>query len=382
MSESWQSALKRWLDAGLLDAAAAERIRAYESSQGGMLRQGRLGLIVFALGALLLTAGVLLFVAAHWDSLGPGARFALVLAAIAVLHAGGAAAAARGSPALATTLHAVGTGAFGAGIYLAGQVFHMAEHWPAALLLWAAGAAVAAYLLRQWPQVVWLAVLAPAWLWGEWVAAHAKLQAWRDLTPAAVGLFLLACAYLAARPAESTERWRRALAWLGAVALIPASVAVAMAGDVDRALAVSGRHELADAVRPLAWAVAIVLPLALAWLLRGRDAVWMLVALAWALLLAQVSPHTDAGELAMFGLLELGAGGVVLWGLRDGQRLAVNVGVLGFALATLGFYFASLYDRFGRALGLIGLGVLFIGGGWLLERARRRLLARLPERRP
>ena len=30
----------------------------------------------------------------------------------------------------------------------------------------------------------------------------------------------------------------------------------------------------------------------------------------------------------------------------------------------------------------LGLGVLFIGGGWLLERTRRRLLARLPEHRP
>ena len=382
MSDAWQSALKRWQNAGLVDEATAERIRAFEAGQGGVLRQGRLALIVFALGALLLTAGALLFIAAHWDSLGPGGRFAIVLAAIAVLHAGGAVAAARGSSALSATLHAVGTGVFGAGIYLAGQVFHMAEHWPAALLLWAAGAAVGVGLLRQWPQVLWLAVLAPAWLWGEWMTAHAPSMGWRDLTPVAVGFFLLACAYLFARPAESTERWRRALAWLGAIALIPVAVALAMAGDVERAFVGVGQREVEGTARWLAWVVATALPLALAWWWRGREAVWILVALAWALLLALVSPHTNAGELAMYGLLAIGAIGIVLWGLRDGQRLAVNVGVLGFALAMLGFYYASLYDRFGRALGLIGLGVLFIGGGWLLERTRRRLVARLPERRP
>ena len=116
MSEGWQGALKRWLDAGLVDAATADRIRAFESARGGIARQGRLALIVFAFGGLLLTAGVLLFVAAHWDSLAPGARFALVLAMIAVLHAGGAAAAARGNSALAATLHAAGTGALGAGM--------------------------------------------------------------------------------------------------------------------------------------------------------------------------------------------------------------------------------------------------------------------------
>lgn len=379
MSEGWQSALKRWLDAGLVDTATADRIRAFESAQGGVLRQGRLTLVVFALGALLLTAGVLLFVAAHWDGISPAGRFALVLAIVAALHAGGAFAS-RSSPALAATLHAVGTGAFGAGIYLAGQVFHMAEHWPAALLLWAAGAAAAVYLLRQWPQVLWIAVLAPAWLWGEWMAAHAPQMGWRHVTPAVVGVFLLACAYLMARPADSAVRWRRALAWLGAVALIPAAIAVAMAGDVDRAFAGVEATEVAGALRVLAWAVAIALPFALAWFLRGRVAAWLLAALAWALVLVQVSPRSDAGELALYALLEVGAVGVVLWGLRDGQRLAVNVGVLGFALATLAFYFASLYDRLGRALGLIGLGVMFIGGGWLLERARRRLVARLPER--
>jgi len=212
------------------------------------------------------------------------------------------------------------------------------------------------------------------------MSAHAPQMGWRDMTPAVVGIFLLACAYLVARPADSAARWRRALAWLGAVALIPAAVAVAMAGDVDRAF--EGVPEIAGAARLVAWSVAIALPLALAWFLRGRDAAWLLAALAWALMLVQVSPRTDAGELLMYALLEVGAVGVVLWGLRDGQRLAVNVGVLGFALATVGFYFASLYDRLGRALGLIGLGVLFIGGGWLLERARRRLVARLPERRP
>jgi hypothetical protein len=31
-------------------------------------------------------------------------------------------------------------------------------------------------------------------------------------------------------------------------------------------------------------------------------------------------------------------------------------------------------DKFGRSLGLIGLGILFLAGGWALERTRRRLV--------
>jgi uncharacterized membrane protein len=376
MSDGWSAALKRWLESGVVDIATAERIRAYEAAQGGVQRQGRLTLIAFALGALLLAAGILLFVAAHWDEMSPGGRFALVLAILAGLHAGGAAAS-RASPGLSATLHAVGTAALGAGIYLSGQIFHMAEHWPTALLLWSVGAAVGVYLLRQWPQVLWLAVLVPAWLWGEWTDAQPPHAVWRGLSPVAVGMFLLACAYLMAKPAETAARWRRSLAWLGAIALIPAGIALAMSSDIDWTMFGTEYPEVTGTPRMVAWSVAVALPLALAWFLRGRESVWLLAALAWALVLMQVSPRSDAGELAMYGLLALGAVGVVFWGLRDQQRLAINVGVLGFALAVLGFYFSSLYDKLGRALGLIGIGVLFIGGGWLLERARRRLIARL-----
>lgn len=377
MSRDWQASLERWTAAGLVDAAAAERIRAWEAEHGGEAKRSRLALIAFAFGALLLTAGVLLFVAAHWDRLTPGGRFALVLAMIAVLHVGGALAA-RSSAALSATLHAAGTAALGAGIYLSGQIFHMAEHWPGALMLWSFGAAVGVWLLRQWPQVLWLALLAPVWLWGEWVEAQPPFGAWFGMTPAAVGAFLLACAYLAASPPDSSARWRRALAWLGAIALIPAGIALGASSEwSDMGGLGLTRPEIGRVALVVAWALGTVLPLALAWFLRGREAAWLLVALAWAVLMSQMRPSSNVEELAQYALFALGAAGIVLWGVKDQQRLAINVGVLGFAVAVYSFYFSSVFDKLGRAFGLIGIGILFIGGGWLLERMRRRLLGRI-----
>jgi uncharacterized membrane protein len=61
--------LARWQSAGLLDEATATAIRSYERAQlrpGGRQWQVLLALI---LGAILLGAGVLLFVAAHWGTL-------------------------------------------------------------------------------------------------------------------------------------------------------------------------------------------------------------------------------------------------------------------------------------------------------------------------
>jgi uncharacterized membrane protein len=376
MSNSWQSALARWTAAGVVDAATAERIRGWEAGHGGDASWSRLALIAFGLGGLLLIAGVLLFVAAHWDDLSPTGRFALVLAMIAVTHAGGAFAA-RSSAGLSATLHAVGTGALGAGIYLAGQIFNMAEHWPGALMLWSFGAAAGVLLLRQWPQVLWLAVLAPGWLWGEWMEVQAPDMFGRGMKPAAVGLFLLACAYLAASLPEGSSSWRRALAWLGALLVIPAAALMASGVFDAWPLFSEPSEKLSMGWLVIGWGLSIVLPLALAFALRGRAAVYLLVALAWALVVLQIDTRGDAGELGLYALLAAGAAGTVMWGVKDQQRHAVNVGVLGFALAVVAFYFSSVFDKLGRSLGLIGIGVIFIGGGWLLERVRRRLVGRI-----
>ena len=123
------------------------------------------------------------------------------------------------------------------------------------------------------------------------------------------------------------------------------------------------------------WAVALGLPLALALAARG-GAAWMnAVAAVWVLALAQAA---SAGEsLWIYGLCALGAFGLILWGLHEARRERVDLGVAGFALTLIAFYFSSLMDKLGRSLGLMGLGLLFLAGGWQLERLRRRLNARI-----
>ena len=67
--------------------------------------------------------------------------------------------------------------------------------------------------------------------------------------------------------------------------------------------------------------------------------------------------------------------------MRQASRALVNLGIVYFALAVAWFYFSNIFDKIGRSLGLIGLGVLFLAGGWGLELTRRSLLARM-ERPP
>jgi hypothetical protein len=71
--------------------------------------------------------------------------------------------------------------------------------------------------------------------------------------------------------------------------------------------------------------------------------------------------------------------GVIAWGVLDRRAERINLGIAGFALTVLVFYFSDVMDKLGRSASLIVLGLLFLGGGYLLEQARRRLVATVRE---
>lgn len=382
MRHPWEARLRRWVEAGLLDPQAAERIRAYESAASAEHKFGWPVRIALAFGGLLIAAGVLLFVAAHWDRISPAARFSLVLLLVAVFHAGGALVAERFA-ALATVLHAVGTASLGAGIYLGGQIFHLEEHWPGALLLWSVGAAVAWWLLRDHAQMLFTALLVPIWLVGEWIVAAGHNRHPDLILP--TGIILLSITYLGARRAGN-HPGERVLTLLGGGVLVPGVLFAIFEGWEFG----SSPDRLSAGLRAAGWTVAIGLPLALAWVLRRGGAwvnvlwaVWALVLGFLALELGYNAPNPVRmvwSELGIYAWCALGAVGMTAWGWYEARRERIDLGAAGFALTVVIFYFSNVMDKMGRATSLIGLGALFLIGGWLLERTRRRLVAGVKER--
>ncbi len=370
MRSDWESRLECWTAAGVVDAAAASRIRDWESQHAHP--QGLRWPIWIALvfGALLLGAGVFLFVSAHWDELSPGQRMALVLFMVAGFHIGGAAAAGR-FEGLSVALHAIGTLALGAGIALAGQIFNLGEHWPAAILLWAAGAALAWVLLRHWTQAALTAILVPCWLSGEWWVRMNDSGA-DYMVPVAAGICALSFTYLSARRAPDDDALRQALGWLGGIALLPAACATAMMTWQKE----PGRRE-----QWIAWSLAILLPLAIAVLLRGLRAWWNALAIAWTLVLVAANGgHGDRAQVYLW--CAVGAVGLAAWGIHESRPARINLGIAGFAITVLAFYFSNVMDKLSRSGSLMALGILFLGGGYLAERTRRRLIARIRPEAP
>lgn len=373
MPEDIRRLLTRWTSAGVIDGDTAARIQAFEE------RRGRTSVfrwpiaIALTFGAVMLAAGVLLFVSAHWDSLSPPIRFTLALLLVAVFH-GAAAAVADRFPALAGTLHLVGSMALGAGIFLTAQIFNLDEHWPSGLLLWAAGAAIAWWILADWTQLGLVAILAPAWLCAEWwVANNPANYGATDLARVAVsGVFLLSVAYFTMIHGQRRDGRGRMFLWVGGLAFAPAALAlVAISADI----AGSGAPEaqaLPASMRAAGWSVALGIPLLVAGGTR-RAAAWpFALAVAWVLVL--INLRSWIGTTALYPWWVLGATGIAAWGVRDGRGERVNMGAAIFAATVLTFYFSQVMDRLGRSASLIGFGVIFIAGGWMLERVRRRLV--------
>jgi len=373
MAQTWSALVTKWLEAGVIDADTAGRIREFESRHAPAATLGWPVMLALGFGGLLLGSGVLLFVSAHWDAMSPSTRFALVLAMVAVFHVAGAATVEH-FPSLATTLHALGTVTLGAGIALAGQIFNLEEHWPAGVMMWAVGAG-AAWLLRRDPaQLALVAILVPAWLVSEWTEYTRPWYSGDAFRVAACFTFLLALVYFTAEARDRTSTTRRVLMWIGGIALLPAAGAVSQnfaSGFTGYGTPLPATQTL---VTGIGWLIAIAVPLTIAvWIQRAKA--WpILLAVAWTLVLVFIPRAGDAWWLYAWWCV--GATALVTWGVLEAQSERINIGAVIFAATVLAFYFSHIMDKLGRSASLVGLGLLFLGGGWLLERTRRRLIAR------
>ncbi len=386
-----ESLLNRWQTAGLLDSGAADRIRVFESAQTGPAaesskRLGWQGMVALILGAILLACGVVLFVSAHWDEIGPGARYALVMAMVCVFHVGGAVTRDK-FHGLSTALHAVGTVSTGAAIALVGQIFNIQEHWPAAILLWAIAALAGWALLRDEAQETLALLLFPAWIVSEFAFA-AEGHIGQDVY---IGRFLMVWAVLYLTLFLGS-RHKIVRGILFAVAAISAVVAVLLMAESWRSW--SGQQTfLPFHTRVWGWIEIALLPLFFS-LVRLRKsllpvaaAIALSIALPWCnhnwvehYQYANSSPGSyTQSEPNIYAHILVAAFCVFIiwWGVRQASKALVNLGIVGFAITVAWFYFSDIFDKIGRSLGLIGIGILFLAGGWALEKMRRRLLTQM-----
>lgn len=153
--------IARWEAAGLIDAVTAAALRRDADSRPGGVSFGQ---ILSILAAVLIGASILLLIAANWELIPRLVRVGLIFALIGGGYVGGALLKGRGNGAFAEAAYMLGAVAFGAGIALIAQMYHLSGEETQAIFLWCGGTALAALALRSGPLTAGAVLLAATWM--------------------------------------------------------------------------------------------------------------------------------------------------------------------------------------------------------------------------
>jgi uncharacterized membrane protein len=363
-----------WLEAGIIDAAQAERIVDFErgsAQPGGERVAGALG----SLGGILLGLGVLLLVAANWDGLGSTAKLLMLLVAMVVAHLVAVRADVRGAPQwVGTAGHTVGTLVFGGAVFLLGQTFNVKAHDPLGFLVLALAATATAVLAGR-QLIGWISAAA----WGAWGMHEFVLSlSSSDSEEAAIAIIgaglLLALAVLTVGWLVETHRDFGVLGVpyrsLAMAALLAVLVPISFAWRFDTGT------RIVDATTQVIVVLAIALVAAALLALRGRVRRSRLlgasiVAAALLVTLAVLVQDALVAGLVANAMLVAGGFGLAAIGLIDEERETYAWGVLWVIAFVAARYIDVLVELDLGGLAFIGGGLLLLGCAWLVGRSRR-----------
>lgn len=431
VSRDWVQTLPResarWVQGGLISEEQRTAILGlYPADAAG--QRDRTVLILTVLGSVLLGAGVILFFAANWPRIPAEVKLGAILAAVVGAYGAGywLQFVRTDFPRLGQALIFLGSLFYGAGVWLVAQIYHLDAHYPNGFLMWAVGVLPVAWAVSS-PLLLYLSTI----LLGIWsVTEQGSFASYNVLFP----LILLGGVLPLARRLGTAlaEAAVPAGLWLWFVMNLPAhagtngsyggltvartmllfgvaTVLVGLVREVRSTSADSRPYLSVGAVLTLAGAyvltfhvygeqaqVAPSLFSGSAYLVGGVS-VMLAAAVAGAVLYVR---QTGAARGVMVGALALpvlgalvanllpdtvrmvafnlllfaGTIGLTVAGIRRRSELLVNLGLLAFIIHVVTRYFDLFFAAMDRSLFFVLGGVLLLGGGWALERNRRRWL--------
>ncbi|MFC0590084.1 DUF2157 domain-containing protein [Novosphingobium aquiterrae] len=359
--------LSAWVEAGVIDPAAAARIRAFEGQHSRPLALWA----VIGIGALAIALGLISVVAANWDAIPATVRLGIHLALLA-----GAAIAlwvlrgrnAWGEEALLFVFGALGLTFMG----------HIGQAYQTTSPLWQ-------------PLAIWLVLFAPLFLLRgqSWLAALGLggvliVAVWsfaadhdaRDgsflvfALPTALPLVLAPLGAVLRVRSDRAAFWRR-LEELGfGYALGGASLIAITSGIQERA---TGWYADRAWTNLMIWAAAAFAAAAAVWLVRSdrsnRTAAVVLAAAGIVALLAwPIQSMQVAGALLFMALWAV----VAACALRGGWRGVFQLAVAVLALRLIVLSFELEDDLLSSGAGLIVSGLLILGIAWVAVRVARK----------
>jgi uncharacterized membrane protein len=427
--------LPDWEKSGWVTSEGAAAILM---SAGTTPSKARLPIIIGFLGAILIAASVMTVIAANWDGIPRIWKLALLLSAMAVSYLAAWRFSRADHEGFADIALLIGTAVFGGAIMLVGQIYHIGNHFPDGILVWAIGALAAALLTSSrsallislaaalywsgiemlelnwqlhWPFLVfWLAsaALVALWKWEigyrivtlaimAWLAIivfkYADAADWNALNFGAVVMLFMAALFsashlmsLASAPKDNVDKW------LGfGLSARPWALVFLLGGTVSFRF-----MTVIDTVHPLEgtiWTVWLGGSLVLAGIATALtgfaivkhklsivDGAAILGAAALPLVFAIIA-NTDPGiiEALWAGLVSAAVAiGICVWAMNYGQEhhypKAVNLGFLAFGFEVLYIYFETFGTLLDTAIFLAIGGLVLLALAWFLNRLRKRFV--------
>lgn len=386
-------AFEVWRERGQLNEAQIQELRRTLDESQSTLRSGRAVVLFSTLGAVLVGLGTILFVASHWDTMGPLARSFVLVATYLLSVAAAYATQEKGLPLLSESLWFLSTLVLGADIFLIGQLFNFTLTFWQGPFLWLVGA-LAMGLARGKAAYGWLAVptglLALGWFGGGsgWFTddQFEFLAGSRGLLPLlpAMGVALLCLAALARGTARFAFVRSACAAWGVAMVAIPL-IAGTADDDLVKAifyteltskqiaiLVLCGLTIVLFAVRAhpsrqtvFAAGLLFFLFVGLTVSREGASAIGVLIA-------------THGVAFLVYILLVFAIAMCAIWiGLSERSTALINAGLLSAAVLIFIQYFSWTFELLDRSIAFIIGGLVLLGVGYGFERTRRHLLERM-----
>lgn len=415
----------RWVREGLISEEQRTQITGLYPAEAGSSRD-RTVLIISILGSLLVGAGVILFFAANWAAIPAAVKVASILFATVGAYGTGyyLEFVHGGYPRIGHSLIFLGTLFYGAGIWLIAQIFHLESRFPNGFLLWAIGILPMAWAAASVPMLYLSAALLGLWTVMEQtsfetynslfpiLALGAVLPLARRLRSALVesgvlvGLFFWFVLNVGRLdfPGPATHEGlliARPLLLYGVMILCfgllrlgeeRVYLAVGAVGSLIALYILTFNMESAAASAPGLLAGSLFLKAGLLLFLGATVAAGYLVArrreadrtpvligllplVVTALtvhLIPQIPRMITANALLLAGTI-----GLVIMGIQRRSELLINLGLAAFVGHLLTRYFDLFFDAMDKSVFFIVGGILLLGGGWLLERNRRRWIGEI-----
>lgn len=148
--------LDRWVANGLVNERDAQAMLADHDAQASSFSVGS---VLLVLSAVLLSASILLVIAANWQAIPRLMKVSVVIALIWGFHCGGAILIALGRKALGQGLLVLGAASFGGGMALVGQLYHLSGDELDLFYVWLTAAVLSCIFFRSGVMLGFVAAL-------------------------------------------------------------------------------------------------------------------------------------------------------------------------------------------------------------------------------